>query len=287
MAPRKVAGDEMQGGIRLSVIIPVAEEDMAWGELLPDLQRLRPEDEIIFSFAESAHYAEQKCPPGSASHTPLLTTEEHEVLALGYAAETDRTHRVTKGVNEFLLAHGLMLPCPVRTLVGPVGRARQLNAAAAIARGSFFWFVHSDSRISGQALLRLLNRLREHPRAVHFFDLEFLDDGPWAMKLNTLGAWWRSRLLRLPFGDQGFCLHREVFAQLGGFSEQVTYGEDHHFIWRVHQMGVPLCAVGEKIKTSARRYRARGWLATTLLYQRLTWQQALPEFLRWLKVRLM
>lgn len=173
-----------------------------------------------------------------------------------------------------------------RWVVAPRGRARQLNAGARAARGAWLWFLHADSRLDAgtvPALARALGTARAPGvarDAVYYFDLAFLPGGPRLMRLNALGARARSRLGGMPFGDQGLCVPRRMFDQLGGFDPTLPYGEDHVFVWRARQAGVEICPAGARLWTSARRYRDAGWLRTTVRHVRLTARQAWPEWLR-------
>jgi hypothetical protein len=91
----------------------------------------------------------------------------------------------------------------------------------------------------------------------------------------------RSRFLGLPFGDQGFCLSREHFQQIGRFDEHASYGEDHLLVWSARRQGILIRSVGASIATSARKYQAHGWLRMTLRNAWLTWRQAIPEWWKW------
>lgn len=161
-------------------------------------------------------------------------------------------------------------------------RAESLDAGAAVARGAFLWFVHADTRLPGDAAEALRAAVRRAPDALHFFDLRF--DGPAVMALNGAGVRLRSRLLRLPFGDQALCLDAGLFRRLGGYPA-VARGEDHLLVWRAHRAGVPVRPVGASVTTSSRRYRARGWARTTALHLVLTLRQAAPELLAFLRGR--
>lgn len=172
------------------------------------------------------------------------------------------------------------VPPPARWLISPRGRARQMNAGARATSRPFLWFLHADSRFTSRSLGALGRSLAEAPGALHYFDLAFLDDGPALMPINELGARLRSRWGGMPFGDQGFCIAREVWEGLGGFRTDVEYGEDHLLAWAARRAGVPLRPVGAPLLTSARRYRERGWLRTTARHLRLTAAQALPEWVR-------
>ena len=98
------------------------------------------------------------------------------------------------------------------------------------------------------------------------------------------GARLRSRLLRLPFGDQALCLDSALFRRLGGYPA-VERGEDHLLVWRAHRARVPVRPVGAAVTTSSRRYLAKGWAWTTVRHVGLTVTQALPEFLALLRGR--
>jgi len=164
------------------------------------------------------------------------------------------------------------LPLGVRVLHAPTGRASQLNAGAQASDGDWLWFVHADSAFDADALDALQRVLARNEDAIGYFDLRFLGDGPALTVLNAAGAWLRSRLLGLPFGDQALLMPRRVYDRLGGFAD--VPGEDHALVWAARRAGVPLRPVGATVHTSARRYAMRGWLATTLRHLVLTAVQA-------------
>jgi len=173
------------------------------------------------------------------------------------------------------------LPHPsIRWVHGATGRGRQLNLGAAAASGRFLWFLHADSRPVPGTIPRLLRLLSANGPALWYFDLRFLPDGPRWTRLNQAGAALRSRLLGLPFGDQGFVLSAELFQQIGRFDETTDYGEDHLLVWAARRSGVPVRPWGIPLYTSARKYRQGGWLRTTLRHLWRTARQALPQALR-------
>ena len=173
----------------------------------------------------------------------------------------------------------------VRWFQAPKGRGRQLNAGVKATQKPYLWFLHADSRFTESALYRLEKSLQHKPDALHYFNLGFLDDGPALTAVNTIGIWFRSHILGLPFGDQGFCVARKIFERLDGFREDVSYGEDHLFVWQARTQEISLRCTGGLIQTSARKYRQYGWCATTLNHLTLTVKQAFPEWLKLLKVR--
>lgn len=168
------------------------------------------------------------------------------------------------------------LPCSWKYISSPLGRAEQLNRGAQAARHEMLWFLHSDSRVSIECLRAVRSFEHQEDLQIGFFPLAFYD-GPSSMLITQLGVWFRSQLLKIPFGDQGFCLSKKTFEHLGPYPTELQYGEDHVFIWRAHQMKIPVIPFAPKIYTSARKYQKNGWNQTTLNHLILTWQQAKPE----------
>lgn len=167
--------------------------------------------------------------------------------------------------------------------LSPEGRASQMNHGAQLAKGKYLWFVHADSRFNYDPIPVLLNKLERLPDSLLYFDLRFLKDGPALMRINEWGVWFRSRVLGIPFGDQGMVLKGELFRRIGGFKEEADYGEDHLFVWAARHLGISLHSVGYPIFTSARKYNKYGQAQTTLHHMWLTFRQAAPEFFIGLK----
>lgn len=162
----------------------------------------------------------------------------------------------------------------IRT-AGPAGRAVQLNRGVAASSGRCLWLLHADSRPTPDAMtcaaaFASAGKGSDPPAALGWFSLSFADDGPSLAALNAVGANLRSRIFRLPFGDQAWLLPRATFYAVGGFDEQFGLGEDLDFIRRARRAGIRLCRQRATIETSARKFRANGWLRTTLAHQWLT-----------------
>jgi len=164
-----------------------------------------------------------------------------------------------------------------RFVENSMGRARQMNAAVKVSAYGYLWFLHCDSRIPMGAFAKLKNIESLDLDDIHFFSLKFLADGPRQMAVNTVGVWFRSQVLKIPFGDQAFFMKKSVFQELGGFNEEAPYGEDHLLVWKAHRNKIKIRNVGSFIYTSARKYRSEGWSKTTSSHLILTVRQALPE----------
>ncbi|HKL53194.1 MAG TPA: glycosyltransferase [Wenzhouxiangellaceae bacterium] len=160
-------------------------------------------------------------------------------------------------------------------VTGPPGRAAQLNRGVAASSGRCLWLLHADSRPAPGTMACSAAFARSchgtgSASVLGWFPLSFAPDGPPLAVLNAAGANLRSRIFRLPFGDQAWLMSRDTFDALGGFDEQFGLGEDLDFIRRARRAGIRLCRQSEMIATSGRRYRKHGWLRTTLAHLWLT-----------------
>jgi glycosyltransferase involved in cell wall biosynthesis len=98
------------------------------------------------------------------------------------------------------------------------GRASQLNAGARAANGDGFLFLHADTRLPFGGI----DAVREYlvvPAIVGGAFRLRLDSSRWPLKVVERAANWRTRLTRIPYGDQAIFVKREVFETLNGFRE--------------------------------------------------------------------
>lgn len=160
------------------------------------------------------------------------------------------------------------------TIIGAsMGRASQMNAGAKAARNSCLWFLHADSRVDANCV-KAVDTFDYTKKRLGYFGLRFQNDGPRRMGINSFGVWFRSRFLRIPFGDQGFVLSKSSFEMLGRYREDLKSGEDHAFVWTARKNGIVLQHLNASIQTSARKYAQHGWGKTTRMHLRETWKQA-------------
>jgi len=143
------------------------------------------------------------------------------------------------------------------TLIHAVrGRARQMNAGAALARGEWLLFLHADS-VLPDGWLEAFAAVASPSVAGGWFRFA-LDDAAWQARAIERGVALRVRLFRLPYGDQGIFVSRRAWTALGGFRDMPLM-EDVDLVRRLVRLG-PVVEVPHAIVTSARRWRRDGWL---------------------------
>jgi rSAM/selenodomain-associated transferase 2 len=140
------------------------------------------------------------------------------------------------------------------------GRGSQQNAAAAAATGDYLLFLHADTRLPAGAFAAAA-QLLESGADLSAFSLAIRSDRL-LLKAIAAGATWRSRLFSLPYGDQAFCLRREVFEAMGGFCD-IPVMEDVELVRALRRAGGRVAISPRRVSTSARRWRAEGVLFAT------------------------
>jgi rSAM/selenodomain-associated transferase 2 len=149
-----------------------------------------------------------------------------------------------------------------RVMTAPRGRGAQLAAGAAVANGDFLCFLHADTQPEpgwAAELARFIGDPRNRERA-GYLAYRLDDASAPARRLERIVAW-RSRVLGLPYGDQGLVLARDFYRALGGFPA-LALMEDVAFVRRIGRKR--LVALEAGALTSAARYRRGGYLLRPL-----------------------
>jgi rSAM/selenodomain-associated transferase 2 len=159
----------------------------------------------------------------------------------------------------------LARPCVDQVLIAPRGRALQMNAGAAAAKGDVLLFLHADTRLPEDADTLILDGLSRSSRVWGRFDVRI--DGGGLLVLIAIMMNTRSRLTGIATGDQSMFVTRAAFENVAGFPE-IALMEDVALSARLKRIGRPL-ALRARATTSARRWRQHGTLRTMLLMWRL------------------
>jgi rSAM/selenodomain-associated transferase 2 len=156
---------------------------------------------------------------------------------------------------------GLAAPLCDRLVPSVRGRGAQMNAGARAASGNVLLFLHADTQLPPQADDTVFQALQDHLWGRFDVGIDgrhrLLRIVAWAMNL-------RSRLTGIATGDQAIFVRRDAFP---GFPE-IALMEDIAFSRDMKRRGPPAC-LRARVRTSGRRWEARGVLRTIVLMWRL------------------
>ncbi len=158
-----------------------------------------------------------------------------------------------------------------RVLVVSAGRARQLNAGAAVAKGQNLLFLHADTIAPNDADQIICSSIRQadNPMTWGRFNVRIEGQSQWLAVIAFMMNW-RSRITGIATGDQGLFMTRAAYDAVGGFADQPIM-EDIETSQRLCQLSWPIC-LPQKVTTSGRRWETRGVWRTIMLMWSLRWR---------------
>lgn len=176
---------------------------------------------------------------------PAMSGLVREVVVVD-GGSTDRTVDIADGYG-------------ARVLSAAPGRGGQLGAGADAARGDWFLFLHADTVLAPRWAEDAAMHMETAADRAAVFTLAFASDDP-AAKIVSAGAMLRTRLFRLPYGDQGLFISRRQYEAVGGYRPMPLF-EDVDIIRRLTKVSgrgafriLPATAA-----TSAERYERLGY----------------------------
>ncbi len=199
---------------------------------------------------------------------PILNEEAQVAACLGAL-------QPLRGQNcELIVADGgsrdrsvaLAGPLADRVVVGPRGRAAQMNAGARQANGDILWFLHADSLPPPDALSLIRAALAGRDRGWGRFDVRLSGRRP-SLRMVEFSMNLRSRLAGIATGDQGIFVRRDLFERIGGYPP-IALMEDIALSRALKRYGRPVC-LRQRVLTSSRRWERDGIARTVLLMWRL------------------
>lgn len=140
------------------------------------------------------------------------------------------------------------------------GRATQMNKGASLAKGDALLFVHADTIIPKNALSSVGNFLNKGYVGGAFSFA--IDSKHYFLKFVEVLTNIRSRVTRVPYGDQAIFIEKSVFYEVGGYSD-IPILEDVDIMKKLKKKGYKIKIVGERAITSARRWERKGVYKTT------------------------
>jgi len=188
------------------------------------------------------------------------------IPTLNSAALLDRTIESVPDADEIIVVDGgstdatlaIAHSSGARTVASPRGRGVQLSKGAEVATGDWLLFLHSDTELAPHWRAEAARFAAQADGSLRagYFQFRLRSQAPQARVLEYLVAW-RSRVVGLPYGDQGLLISRRLYDDIGGY-RALPLMEDVDIVRRIGKsrlVGLPVTAT-----TSAVRWERHGWM---------------------------
>lgn len=147
-------------------------------------------------------------------------------------------------------------------LTAPGDRAGRMNAGARAATGEVLLFLHAGTFLPDGWPDMVRRALANGLADAGAFDRDFTQAGC-ALRLIARAGSLRSRLERVPCGDQALFVRAGYFQALGGFAD-IPVLEDVEFLRRIRRGGGQVLILPARVRVSPRRYLEEGVLRRVL-----------------------
>ncbi len=194
------------------------------------------------------------------------------IPALNEAANVVRavTSAQENGADEVIVADGgsgdetcmLAELSGARVVSASRGRAVQQNSGARAATGDLLLFLHADNWLEKESISQIRSAVNRRKDNLCGAFQQNIEAAPFIYRLLERGNAERVRWFGLPYGDQAIFVTRDLFKQVGGFSEE-PFLEDVLLMQRLRRLSWPLLLPGP-VYVSPRRWEQRGVLRQTV-----------------------
>jgi rSAM/selenodomain-associated transferase 2/rSAM/selenodomain-associated transferase 1 len=272
-----VLGPAKDGGyylIGLKRPAPELFRDMTWGHDQVLKQTLGRADRLGLSYAlvdelKDVDYAadlpawwDAPLPPGSISVViPALNEARNLAAAVGSLSgplapeiilvdggSKDATREVAKGLG-------------LKQLSAPPSRGGQLRLGCEAAKGDYVLMLHADTRLKPGWHHQVRRILNMPGVTLGAFEFQVDASGPGYWLIRQMVAL-RSRLARMPYGDQALFIKRGTLEQIGGVPD-LPLMEDVELVRRTRSLGRVAVSPTQAV-SSSRRWRNKGLARNTL-----------------------
>lgn len=213
--------------------------------------------------AEAALAADSLAPDASVSVVmPVLDDAELVGAAVTAALEAGALEVIAVDGGSRHATREAAETAGARVIESAPGRATQMNAGAAQARGDLLLFLHADTLLPCNAAGLTRTSLATPGVVAGAFGFAVCPTARHA-RLLTFAGRWRARLTNHPHGDQGLFLSARTFRDLGGYPAMPTM-EDWELVARLKRLG-RVAVLREAAVTSARAWEEHGVVRSTAL----------------------
>lgn len=150
----------------------------------------------------------------------------------------------------------------INCISSPMGRALQMNAGAENAFGDILLFLHCDTILPENGLNDILTAMKIKDIVAGAFNLSINKKGL-HYRIIEKTASLRSRLTRIPYGDQAIFINRPYFFEIGQY-KPISIMEDVALMQKIKKDNRKIIFLKTAVATSARRWEKEGLIYGTL-----------------------
>ena len=185
---------------------------------------------------------EEKALPGTLENVLMQVSDPDQIIVVD-GGSTDQTETIARHYKH------------VEFTVSGRGRARQMNAGAAIATAEWLLFLHADTALPPDGLQAIQALSSEADKLAGCFHKRFSKDH-WFLRFVSRLHNWRCHRSRIMYGDQAMFIRREFFERIGGFPERAIL-EDVLISEIIVEETQPVL-LEQAVITSSRKFEQRG-----------------------------
>ena len=141
---------------------------------------------------------------------------------------------------------------------GSYGRGQQISKGVDKSQGDWILILHADTSLSLDWSVKLLQKIDKN--FAYHFKLKFKSKSLFA-RILEYWAQIRSKFLSLPYGDQGFLIHRDLLDTVGEFPK-IPIMED---VALAGKLKGKIKSLDMMAHTSAEKYHKNGWLRQSMI----------------------
>ena len=150
----------------------------------------------------------------------------------------------------------------VRKIASKKGRGAQMNKGASVAKGDILLFLHADTLIPHDAIRSIQNACKDTNVAAGAFGLG-IRSSQRKYRIIEKAVFLRTRITKIPYGDQAIFVKREFFRAIGGYQE-IPIMEDVELMKRIKANDGMVAIIPRRVRTSPRRWEREGIFCCTL-----------------------
>lgn len=201
--------------------------------------------------------------PTISTKISIIIPVLNEGSTIGRLLEYIRQNSSSETIEEILVIDGgskdttisIAKEFNTRVVSSKKGRASQMNLGAKLANGGLLYFLHADT-IPPKKFDKIILEAHSNGHETGSFRMQFDSKNIFLRSFAYLS---RINHTLCRGGDQSLFISKSLFEKEKGFNEDYLIYEDSEFIRRLYKT-TKFIVLPEKVVTSARKYREKGWI---------------------------